>query len=138
MANSTATFSINLSYVGAGGNTVTESAQSILALYNGYNCGKLDCPSGSVTGTEFAIPTGSLAEATAVLIKSNVSSCAIDVRCNGATGGEAGFALGPSGAVFIGHGMTGQSGLLTGVSCFLAKSITGPMTISYWVFGDPT
>jgi hypothetical protein len=141
MANKTATFSVNLTYTGAGGNTVTEPVATILAPYQGAAPGSIiDVPAGATGGVEYDVDFGAVGiEATGCLVKNNLA-VPISMKINGASDpshpiapGGMQLVAGPTGA----SGATGAGPLLS-MKCVLGGTQAAAGTIGTWVFGDPS
>jgi hypothetical protein len=97
MANKTATLTLNMSYIGPGGGTVTEAAKSALASYQSQISGTLDVPDGAATGATYAIPFGTITtDCTAIVIQNNLSQ-AVSFRANGLLSTATGQTIGPTG-----------------------------------------
>lgn len=136
MANSTAAFSIALSYAAPGGNTRSEPAAAVTVPYQAQASGTIDIPVGATAGSTQTIPFGSIAEATLVELHNNTSAT-LDVRFNGAT--VTSFAM-PAGAkmAFASPTAAGATNKLASMVVMPTATQAAVETVAYWIFGDPT
>lgn len=80
------TLTLNLSLVYTPPAAPANSGQASLAVthtYNASNVGSIDVPNGTVVGTVFPIPFGSLTAAKTLVIRNNLTA-EVGVRLNGA------------------------------------------------------
>lgn len=91
MANKTASFQIRLSYEGPDDETVTAPHLAIAVAYGegAQLVGGIDIPDLAASGTEYEVPFGTIASATAMLIE-NRSGQDLHVRINGQPGSVSG------------------------------------------------
>lgn len=84
MSNKTASFKVSLSYPDAGGNTVKAADESIAAPFaaGALLRGGVDVPDAATSATEYAIPFGSIAAATGLIIKNDTGQD-VHVKLNG-------------------------------------------------------
>jgi len=100
---------------------------------NAQNAGTIDVPNGTVVGTVFGVPFGSVGAAFSVLIRNNMTS-AIGVRLNGAVADE--FEIVPGGEFMLSGNAAGSGTPLTQVDLVTTADPTTTEQIYYWVFGD--
>jgi hypothetical protein len=135
MANSTATFTLNLSYPGPGGTTRTEPAITVLAPFMSEGSGTIDVPAGATVGSSHAIPFGTIAAATGAIVKNGLTQ-SVTLKSGGATVAiikpDGFFAMAGSTAA----GATAPLAALTVEPASLTQAAVG--TVSYWLFGDPS
>lgn len=100
---------------------------------NAQNAGTLDIPNGTVVGTVFGIPFGSVSAAFCCIVKNNMSS-SIGVRFNGAPADE--IEIAPSGEFMLSGSAAAAGTPLTQVDIVTTADPTSTEQIHYWVFGD--
>jgi hypothetical protein len=134
MANSTATFTLNLSYTGPGGTPRTEPALSVLVPYMSELSGEIDVPAGATAGASIAIPFGTIAAATGAIVKNGLTQSVV-LKAGGATV----HVLKPNGFyAMAGSTAAGATAALAALTIEPTVSQVAAGAVSYWVFGDPT
>lgn len=134
MANSTATFTLNVSYPGPGGTTRTEPAISVLAPFMGQNSGTIDVPAGATAGSSHAIPFGTIAAATGAIVVNGLTQ-SVTLKAGGATV----HILKPSGFyAMAGSTAAGATAPLAALTVEPTGTQSAAGTVAFWVFGDPT
>ena len=134
MANKTATFTLNLSYTGPGGTTVTEPALTVLCPYQGQGSGTIDIPAGATAGSSHSIPFGTVAAASGAIVKNGLTQSVV-LKAGGATVHVLQASAFYSMAGATAAGATAALAALT-VEPTITQSAVG--TVSYWIFGDPS
>ncbi len=95
MPAATFTVALSVTFTPPGANANSgQSSFPVTGTYNGQTVGQIDVPSGTVQGTSYAIPFGSVTAAKLLVVK-NMMSSDIGVRLNGA--GVDTFRLTPGG-----------------------------------------
>lgn len=100
---------------------------------NAQNVGTIDVPNGTVVGTVFGIPFGSVSAAYCCIIKNKMTS-SIGVRINGA--GSDTFEIAPSGEFMLSGSAAPSTTPLTQVDIVTTADPTSTEQIDYFVFGD--
>lgn len=131
MSNQIAAVSLQLSY-SLGGTPISKSF-AISSAFQGQSEGSIDVPGAETGSTVHAIPFGSVAKATLVIIQ-NRTDQELTLKVNGS------LALQniPVGAVVMfAAAALGLAADLTAVSLTTTTSETAAGFIDYFVFGDP-
>lgn len=132
MANSTATFTLNLSYPGPGGTTRTEPAISVLCPFMAEGSGQIDVPAGATAGASHAIPFGTIAAASGAIVKNGLTQ-SIVLKLGGATA----HVLQPNAFYCCANGASaGATAALAAMTIEPTTTQAAAGVVSYWVFGD--
>jgi hypothetical protein len=133
MANKTATFTLNLSYVGPGGTVRTEPPVSVLTPFMSENSGEIDIPAGATIGSSHAIPFGTIERATGAVVRNGLTQSVV-LKSAGAT-----VAILQPTAFFAMAGATaaGATAPLAALTVEPTTTQSAVGTVGYWVFGDP-
>lgn len=134
MANSLAALKVTLSYP-SGGGTITVPAMSINAPFQGMNAAVIDVPDLEASATSHAVPFGSVASASAVLIK-NKTGQDLNVKINGAA--AASHSIPDEGVLLLAAETVATATAITSCAVITSAIQAGAGQIECWVFGDPT
>jgi len=104
--------------------TGTENAQSV---------GRLDIPNGTVVGTVFGVPFGTVGEAKVCIVLNQMTS-PIGIRLNGALADD--FELGPGQTFALFGGVPGTATPLTQVDIVTTADPATTQYVNHWVMGD--
>lgn len=102
----------------------TENAQSV---------GKLDIPTGTVIGTVFPVPFGTVGAAKVCVVQ-NLMSSEVGIRLNGHVTND--FTLGPGQRFSIDGPTAGSTTPLTSVDIVTTAAPTATEQVNFWVLGD--
>lgn len=133
MSNSTGSIKLTMTLPGPGGASVALSA-SLLPAFQSMSVGQIDVPDAEASATAHAIPFGSIAKATACLVRNKTGQ-----RCTVKINGSAGLNdLGDGGWLLISQNELPGGGDLTALSLTTTDIQSGAGLIEFWVVGDPT
>jgi hypothetical protein len=124
----------SLAYTPPGG--PSNSGVAVLGIAGTYNAGQsgiIDIPSGTVVGTEFSVPFGSITS-TKLLVIQNKMSSDVGVRINGA--GSNNFKLAAGGIFMYASPSAPGSEKLTDVSIITTVDPTQTEQVLFFSFGD--
>jgi hypothetical protein len=127
---------LNLSLVYTPPAAPANSGQAALAsthTYNSFNVGSIDVPNGTVIGTTFDIPLGSVEDLKTLMIRNNMTS-EIGVRLNAAVANN--FNI-PAGGTFVYSVPTAPLAVpITEAVLVTTADPTNLERILFWAFGD--
>ncbi len=125
---------LNLKYTPPGSPPGSGVAALVVAgTYQAGQSGSTDVPPGTVVGTAFAIPFGSVTAAKLFVIRNNTSS-EISIKLN--SSGSANFNI-PAGGEFVYSAPTAPDAVpLTAVSFLTTVDPTEIERVLWWCFGD--
>lgn len=136
MANKTASFTLNLSYIGPDGDAVSIPAKSASVSYQAQTHGTIDVPDATASATSYSVPFGGIGvDATGGIIE-NKTGQPLEVKINGAAAASQTI---PDGGVFtwMNPGLTAGSTPILAIALKTTAMQAGAGYINFHLFGDP-
>lgn len=133
MSNSSAVFKLASSFAGPLGGTTAPPTVTLTAPYQASSESTIDIPDATAAATDFDVPFGSVASATAVLLK-NQGNQALDVSFGASE--DVAFEL-PPGAMVLYASPTDPTTPLASITVTTTAEQDGEGKVACMVFGDP-
>lgn len=130
-------FSGNVNYLPPGGSANVNTTLATAATYGAQALATIDVPSGTASGTSFAVGFGSVANPAGFAVKNTMpSGGTIGIAFNGGTIATGMIGIKAGGFLAMGQPNGSSVGPITGATIFILTTTTSLGTVEVMVFGD--